>query len=190
MKKGLFYHNGKSNKDLQRQKIRKYMDYDITLEQVNDNLRHDEHLDFAVQTDMINSAFILARNENPSSSNPNVHIAGGNREYGDQRLIEYRAASDPSLALETEHLGAALRKAEDYKPAFFDQFILDIDCDYFNTEESLYPGDTGAFDRLVRQSGIITIALEPECVKICRTKGSSLTSEMILERLLCLIEAA
>ena len=191
------------NKELTDQKINQYLDKKITINQINDNLKHDEHLDFAVRTEMIDTAFILSVNSNTTSSNPNVYIPGGAEEYGDQRIIEFSPPCVPGClkqvhdeacrtlradnAVEDALLENAVSRAESYRPSFFSNYILDIDCDYFNTEKSLYPENTGLFKKLIRDSEFITIAMEPECVKICRHEGSSLDSDTILDRLMSII---
>ncbi len=187
--------------ELMEEKIRLYRNNRMTLEQVNDNLKHDEHLDFAVRTEMIDTAFILANNTNKTSSNPNVHIVNSKEEYDNHRLIEYSLSSADSVetgdqgreqmahrAIESEVLEEAFSVAESYRETFFDRFILDIDCDYFNTEQSLYPENRESFEKLIRDSEFITIALEPECVDICRYEGHDLDSRKILKRLLAIIE--
>ncbi len=191
--------------DLMEEKIHQFLNDAIDLDQVNDNLRHDEHLDFAVRTDLIEKAFVVAKNSNPASSNPNVYIFDGPGQYDDHRLIEYntplfdcsgsqtpqecRMAMADS-AIEAEVLSHAVSSAQMLAPDFFENYILDIDCDYFNTEKSLTPGDNGTFRQLVRESEFITIALEPECVGICLLEGNDLDSDSILESLLTLIESA
>lgn len=190
--------------ELTEEKVSQYLHGQININQVNDNLKHDEHLDFAVRTDMVNIVFVLTTNKNTSSSNPNVHIAEGSEAYGNQRIIEFSPLCVPGCSKKThdnECLGLradssiedsflldAISHAESFKSSFFENYILDIDCDYFNTEKSLHPENFEVFKKMIRNSRMITIALEPECVKICRHEGSGLTSEIILNRLLSLIE--
>jgi len=202
---GLFDDHGSRMEELTDQKIRDYLEQTITLEQVNDNLKHDEHIDFAVRTNLIDRAFILSKSGNESSSNPNVHLVRGGDEYNDQRIIEYSPLCIPGClkevhdeeclqlradsALENSFLNRAVGRAEQLNNTFFDKYILDIDCDYFNTERSLYPEECSTFRDLIRYSDLITIALEPECVEICRQEGNRLSSEIILERLISIIES-
>ena len=193
-------------KELRDQKILSYIEGRSSISSINDNLRHDEHLDFAVRTDMIGRAFILATNRNTSSSNPNVHIADGSAEYEGQRIIEYSPLCVPACLkdvhddecgrlradsfIEDDFLGDAVSKADSFDPFFFDDYILDIDCDSFNTEKSLCPGTQNVFRKLIKEAAMITIALEPECVKICRLEDSLLDSAQILDALMTIIEKA
>jgi len=193
-------------KELTDLKIRQYLESQVTLAQVNDNLKHDEHLDFAVRTGLIKKAFILSTSRNEKSSNPCVHLACGQEEYEDQPLIEFSPLCIPGCtkmnhdrdcftlradcSIEDLFLNPAVRQAKRFDSSFFNNYILDIDCDYFNTEKSLYPDEIGTFQNLIRNSDFVTIALEPECVKICRQDGSKLNSDIILSRLLSIIETA
>ena len=181
-------------RELQDEKIRAYLEGTTTIRSINDNLKHDEHIDFAVRTDMIGTAFILATNSNVSSSNPHVFIADGRREYEGQRIIEYSSPclpDSPNLradsVIEDEFLSDAVATAESFHPLFFNDFILDIDCDYFNTVKSLRPENSQLFKKLIRKAAFITIALEPECVRICRLDDSLGDSETILDALISII---
>jgi hypothetical protein len=59
-------------------------------------------------------------------------------------------------------------------------YILDIDLDYFRTAKSSNPNDTSLLYKLIRGAGIITIALEPECVKHCRLSREKITADTLL----------
>jgi len=193
-------------RELTEQKIDLYLNKELSAEQINYDLKHDEHLDFATRTQIINMAFVLSVNSNKTSSNPNVHIVQNHTEYKNQRLLEYSIPCIPGClkdihdencravkadsALEDIVLKDAMAKAESYNPGFFDNFILDIDCDYLNTDKSLYPEAESIFHRLISKSHIISIAMEPACVRICRHKNSRLDSDIIIERLLSAIETA
>lgn len=188
---------------LRNEKITQFLEKKISLNHINDNLKHDEHIDFAVKTDIVNKVFILAKNSNITSSNSNVYLANRDKSYNNQAIIEYsynfstsdisditkkKYSSDNSI--EAYVLMDAIRKAEIIEKDFFDNYILDIDCDYFNSEESLKPKNIDVFIRLLKNAKCITIALEPECVKICRLKDSKLTSDVILDNLIKIIKSA
>ncbi len=193
-------------KELVNEKITAYLEGRTTIQSLNDNLRHDEHIDFAVRTDMIGMAFILATNRNDSSSNPHVFMADSTEEYKGQRIIEYSPPCVPGCrksvhddecirlradcVIEDDFLADAVSKAESFDPSFFKNYILDMDCDYFNTEKSLKPRNLQVFRKLIREASLITIALEAECVKICRLDDGSMDSDRILDALTALIGEA
>lgn len=205
VKSGKYQNLEERKKELTDQKISQYLEKKISIKGVNDNLKHDEHMDFAVRTEMIETAFILSTNRNVTSSNPNVHIVCGSDKYRGQRIIEYSPSCIPACpkethdqecrilradsCLEDSFLEDALTRAESFKDSFFNNYILDLDCDYFNTEKSLYPEKMEIFRRLILNASLITIALEPACVKICRHEDCSLISDDILARLISIFES-
>jgi UPF0489 domain len=203
MKSGRCSNHDERMRELSDQKITQYLENKITIKQINDNLKHDEHIDFAVQTDMVDMVFVLSTNRNTKSSNSNVYIADSPEKNEDQSIIEFSPLCIPvcnkeihdndcrnlraESLIEDIFLKDAISQAESFKSSFFENYILDIDCDYFNTEKCLYPDNIEVFKKLIRNSRMVTIALEPECVKICRHKGCGLTSEIIMDRLLSII---
>lgn len=61
-------------------------------------------------------------------------------------------------------------------------YILDIDLDYFHTEKSVMPKSATIFSRLICNASAITIALEPSCVTSLALEGESISSEYLLEK--------
>lgn len=204
VKSGLYRNLQERAEKLTDQKINQYLEKQMTINQINNNLKHDEHLDFAIRSNMIDTAFVLSKNSNETSSNSNVYIVDSQEQYNKQRIIEFSPSCIPGCSktihdeecrirradssIEDFFLVDAIGRAKSFKSSFFDNYILDIDCDYFNTEKSLYPENLEVFKRLIRNAELITIALEPECVKICRHEGCQLVSEDILTRLISILE--
>ncbi len=62
-------------------------------------------------------------------------------------------------------------------------YILDIDLDYFHSEESINPQNPDTFYRLIRNAVAITVAREPDCVEELRHEDSKITAESLLEQL-------
>jgi len=174
--------------ELIQEKLRGYREKRLSIQSINANLRHDEHIDFAVRTGIASKVFVLAHSRNESCSNPRVYQTHCSDIYENQPIIEYATPDrNADNALTDQVLKEAMLKAEAMSTNFFDRYILDIDCDYFNTDKSLSPESLAVFSRLVTQAEIITIAREAECVKICRRDGCGLTSDSILEELLEMI---
>lgn len=73
---------------------------------------------------------------------------------------------------------------------FTQEYILDIDLDYFHTVNSINPHDHNTFYNLIRNSKIITIATEPLCVEGGRYENDEINSESLLDALLNHIEHA
>lgn len=66
------------------------------------------------------------------------------------------------------------------------KYILDIDLDYFTQPSSVKPEKIQLFSMLVRNSEVITIAKESECVDMC--SNGIANSEDLLDKMLSLIE--
>ena len=69
-------------------------------------------------------------------------------------------------------------------------YILDIDLDAFHSQKAIEPANPSTFYRLIRNSRMITIATEAECVDELKFDGESIGSAMLLDRLMAHIEAA
>jgi len=69
-------------------------------------------------------------------------------------------------------------------------YILDIDLDYFHTDQSIRPNDLGTFYRLIQGAAGITIATEPWFVMDGRMDGANITSDELLDIVMNYIYAA
>ncbi|WP_217533030.1 UPF0489 family protein [Vibrio metschnikovii] len=69
-------------------------------------------------------------------------------------------------------------------------YILDIDLDYFQTVQSVYPTKPNLFYELVRGAEYITIAKESVCVDMLKVDGEDIDSEFLLEKILGQINCA
>jgi hypothetical protein len=69
-------------------------------------------------------------------------------------------------------------------------YILDIDLDAFHCRKAINPDDPSTFYRLIRNSTMITIATEAECVEELKFEGETIDVDMLLARLLEHIETA
>ena len=73
---------------------------------------------------------------------------------------------------------------------FRENFILDIDLDYFNTYKAINPEHTNIFYSLIRDAKVITIAKESCFVNELKFDNENISVEYLLERLLEHIEKA
>lgn len=71
-----------------------------------------------------------------------------------------------------------------------EQYILDIDLDYFRTAKSINPNDPSTFYELIRRATAITIALEPDFVLMEKIQGEAITSDVLFPQLMKHIESA
>ena len=100
-------------------------------------------------------------------------------------------------ALESDYLNAKLVVAREMAAnigitdLLREDFILDIDLDYFHSRKAVRPSDPAVFHELIRRSGVITIALEPDFIgdgdlqmDECDVETNPLNSEFLLAEIL------
>lgn len=102
-------------------------------------------------------------------------------------------------AIESDFLQHKLSIINEMKPGLvinnniIEDYILDIDLDYFHTIASISPIDTSIFYNMIRNAKIITIATEPDFVDMWREDYKydlNINSQILLEKLLTHIENA
>ena len=64
-----------------------------------------------------------------------------------------------------------------------ENYILDIDLDYFHTVQSIDPQKLSIFYKLILNSIAISIATEPSCVELCKLEGEPINSDNLLAKL-------
>jgi hypothetical protein len=179
---------------------------DKNIQKIISLLQYDEHIDFAVSANIINNVFILCKQGGGSHINEKVMAIDAPffSESG-KRIFEYEPTcllsckkmphDDECLRLladnciSDELLSDAITKFSCF--GFMEgPYILDIDCDYFNTQESMSPSSRKIFEEIIRGAKIITITKETECVEELRLEGETITSESILTSLIDMIKIA
>lgn len=123
-------------------------------------LRHDEHFDYALKYGIISGAVIISHTPAVTVLPENLQVLY-NGDFAENEPINserYRIYFDN--ALEDDFL-------KDFLPYFPENnYILDIDCDYFKTCKSLAPRSPEIFRRLVRGAEMITISRESDWVRL------------------------
>lgn len=141
-------------------------------------LRHDEHLDWAVQSGLVSRCTILAHvNRTPPASDRLV--VRRDDAFPEENIMlnrpdEFRPLAD--RLLESDFLERNLGPIPEF-------FILDIDCDYFPTEAALHPGDAAYFHTLVARAQLVTLSRESDWVRILRLPGESVTGASVAAEL-------
>ena len=125
----------------------------------------------------------------------NKILSLGNDHFSD--LDIYTEEDRQALALDDRNLAIRMAEISRINGALFlagydfrNNFILDIDLDYFNTQQSIQPRSPTTFFDIVRRSRIITIATEDDFVLDCRLDGETVTAECLLEQLMQLMDRA
>lgn len=155
-----------------------------SIDYVIDNLKYDEHITTAIEKDIINNTFVITHSCMSDGYYRNVyHTYFG--EYSKDDVLEdfflvsklaYFMDKGLEIFIENGHV------------KFKNDYILDIDLDYFNTARSIEPICKEIISDLIKNAKIITIAKESSCVKKCKLKGEIINSDFLLEKILKLIE--
>lgn len=144
------------------------------VEMLVSELRYDEHIDAAQQAGIVGDVFLYqsGSGDDPSKGRHIVKIDGWDK-----------AAMDN--ALEPAELGrfTAEVAAKTGKPLTDLHYILDVDLDFFSTESSIKPADASLWHALIRNASLITVALEPGCVRSCRQPDERITASSLFTEL-------
>jgi hypothetical protein len=111
-------------------------------------------------------------------------------EIYDQREKCKLSISDRNLGVRLERINAINKSIYGVSYNFLDNFILDVDLDYFNTLEAIEPSEFSLFYMLIKRSRAITIAKESWHVEDCRMDEESITSDLLLDKILTHITKA
>lgn len=136
------------------------------------DLAHDEHIDAARRANVVGQVFVLQSHAIGESvywarvQSFDVPDAG----TADEILEPQRL--DPFILMIEHHLGTKIEDAS---------YILDIDLDYFYTRDGAKPTNPATFHRLIRNAAMITIALEPQCVREPDLLDRGISAKRLLE---------
>lgn len=143
-----------------------------------EEMRHDEHFDFAVRNGIIRGGAIFSHVNFAVDVNPALKIVHFPPEEG--REEEYY-----SETLESSFLEKNLAMIHLARP-----YILDIDLDVFKGEKSIAPDDPSVFYQLIRDAEEITVCRERDWVRLLNLDHGKKDHAFFLERLLLHIENA
>lgn len=150
------------------------------LEEMVKKLKHDEHFHFAIVSGLVKECMISACVNGTIPAHKKMQIRWDERWEDENKVFadpeKYRTLADSIL--ETEYLEARFGKT------LPEEFILDIDCDYFATLKSLSPRNRRYFDQMADRASLITISKESDWVRLLRFPSENeLTAEKIIESL-------
>ena len=171
-----------TGKNLDREQgINDYKNSNKSIAQIIENLKNDEHIDFATSSGIINKVFTIThdvssnKNENPNTCNKDGIKQNG---YKEEPIIQYKNVDYVNNnyptegtytytrihALSDDFLSNAISFFKEIDSNCLDQYILDIDLDYICT---MYAFDTDltVLKSLIKNAAAITIAKETHCVK-------------------------
>lgn len=147
-------------------------------------MRHDEQIDFAIRSGIVDSALLVTHENFSVFVNPRIRILHEPPFRGGASLTDFSRSSvdsvfpgecfRPSLSVLSAYYAKALE--DDFFLSLFHQagmadipeagFLLDVDLDYFKTPESLEPEKSLVFYELIRRSRAVTISRERDWVRL------------------------
>ncbi len=178
----------KKLQDEERQKLLKQISF-TDAESVNlaqSILSHDEHILTALSSDILSAAFVVAHN----AMDTDLQI------YREHKICCYtvaRLGSQASLdecdrVLESDFLQSAalhfnqVRRQNGEDDLLSQDYIFDVDLDYFNTLRGVTPENPTFYQELLKNAGLITVAAESEHVLLC-ARETGVNSAVLLESL-------
>jgi len=179
---------GKNPQVTSEELINSYIDGNMNILDIIKNLKHDEHIDFATRSKMIDKVFTITYDLSNKNENPNTfhkeNIGAPQNVYNNEPIIQYNNNNYLNTiydyennnypeedkytyirkhALSNEVLIDAINSFKAIDSNCLDNYILDIDLDYICT---IYAFDTDLtiFKNLISNAKGITIAKESNCV--------------------------
>ncbi len=143
-------------------------------------LRHDEHIDWALRVGIMKQAIILSHENFTVPAHPAMKVICPPFWPETQAILnsEPEAVSAAEKVLEPDCLKYAV-SPEDLRK----NYILDLDLDNFLCAGALHPEKPEFFLDLVSHARGISISMERDWQRILRLKGETLTSDDILSML-------
>lgn len=180
--------NQKSQQDEERQKLLNEISF-LKPESVlhaQSLLSHDEHILTALACDILAGVFVVAHNA--MDTDLQVYLQHKVCCYSVARGGRQASLAECDRVLESDFLNQALlhfskiREQAKEGDLLQQDYILDVDLDYFNTLQGTNPSDAKVYQSLFKNAGLITVALESEHVKLC-AREPGLDSSNLLQRL-------
>ena len=156
-----------------------------------DELKHDEHIDAALKLGFINKALVYSYDSYRNKPD-RVYCISGDENYANQLVINNpRNYDDNDKVINSKELIYDFQLFQLYIPqeVWIDNFILDIDLDFFKTCKSIKPKDISFFKLLIEKSIAISIAKESVFVNSWKSEfDDKLSVEYLLDELIKLIQ--
>ena len=166
-----------------------------------EDLRNDEHIDFALKSGMIEKAFVFSHDGNTYHDGRVLSVPNRRKQIVHARIFSYcevdhPLANPPPYTDSTEAMMAKCITTDlvldEVLKTFWqygfnqDNYILDFDCDFIRDKDAMTHGRYQTLQNLINGAKAITIAREPKCVEEC--SGYTLSYEEIEDWLTKLIK--
>jgi hypothetical protein len=180
--------DNKRQQDDERQKLLHQISYSdvASVKAAQALLSHDEHIITALGSDILSACFVIA--QNAMDTELQVYREHKVCCYSVARTGVQATMGECDRVLEADFLRSALqhfnkvRLQNDESELLTQDYILDVDLDYFNTHRGTTPKDPTVYQQLVKNAGLITVAAEPEHVLLC-AREAGVNSALLLESL-------
>ncbi|MES2654934.1 MAG: UPF0489 family protein [Bacteroidota bacterium] len=165
-------------------------------------LRHDEHIDAAIVSGMIRMAFVVPLEDGMNEGERIFKLRQADQELKNQKIIVnytpcfYQCPKMPhnddctiprfNAVIETFHLEGLFRAFDRYieRDEMLENFILDIDLDYFHTIKSINPDDITFLKYLISRAKGISIAKESAFIDTWKeAHDKELSVDYLLDRI-------
>jgi len=175
--------------------ISKYSLNNLTIEECIKILKNDEHIDFAVRTNIIKNVFVISSGASGGNAFLNKRIFDGihQEKFNNHPIIEF---SCPNCERKCTEFDFAKRAIADefieltrnylinYIADFFENYILDIDLDYFRTVHAFDRTiKLDVFKNLIKNAKVVTIAKETNYLESCKMENDPINVDFILYEL-------
>lgn len=165
------------------------------------DLRHDEHIDFALRCGIIEKAYVFSNEYKTFPKGWVIDVSEGCMCNKLSQIISYGEECHPLVQPlpydETKKAWMAKNNTTDQvltdvmevfqKYGFnHNNYILDIDCDFIRDKAAMSHSNLNVLEKLIKGAKAITIARESTCVYEC--SEGKLTSDEIQEWLIGLIK--
>ena len=150
----------------------------LKIDEITAILQHDEHIDYALKSNIIKSSIIIAHTNSNIIADDRITLLNDGFLSDDMPLNSPELRQYFDKALEDDFL----TQFEEFLPD--KPYILDIDLDYFKSYKSLNPEKYSIFSKLVDEAEIITLSREEIWVKLLSFEDKNFNSDYIIKRLL------
>ena len=149
----------------------------LKIDEITSLLQHDEHIDYALKSNIIKSSIIIAHTNSNIIADDRITLLNDGFLTDDMPLNSPELREYFDRALEDDFL-AQFKEYLPQKP-----YILDIDLDYFKSYRSLEPQRFSIFKKLVNDAEIITLSREEIWVKLLSFEDNNFNSDYIITQL-------
>lgn len=141
-------------------------------------LHHDEHFHWALMSEVISSAVIVAQENFTAVSHPGIRVVCDPGWPPAEEVFAgtLQAREMAKQSLESDFLRRQLSGIEIPKP-----YIFDIDLDYILSHSALFSLEGSFLRELVKNAEVVTLSREDEWRKILQIPGDAIATDEVIQ---------